>query len=269
MRIGQCEQAIAKYKESNLIRDNRDNFYRTAICYCYLGNTNSAVSSFREALQRGFYYSFDGQSLETDTYLKCLQEHPDFQLFVHWLDSNRRGFMRNFNPELQQAFLERRDIDQNIRQKRFGDTTDEMFAETLSSMRFIDSINMLYLDSMLDVYQRWIGYDLIGTEGDNAAWTIAQHADDYVTFQEKCYQYLLEAFDNYNTHPNNVAYLYDRIQVNKNLQQKYGTQVRVIEGKIIFINLDDEEYVEIYRHCFGLPPLSFYKKSLEEIYLKE
>jgi pentatricopeptide repeat protein len=249
--IGRYEKAIEKYKQRNEIKDNRNNFYSIAICYCKLNEIDSAAYYFKELLKRGFCYH-ENQTLKEDQYLLCLQKHPDYETFHSLASLNYKQFTQEFNPELQKEFLRRRELDQ-----------------APDDMDNIRSSNMLYLDSILNVYRKWPGYSILGREGDNAAWLIAQHADNFIDFQEKCYQYLLKAIEEYNTNPNNVAYLYDRIQINKGLQQKYGTQMRVIDDKVIFINLEDEKNVDKYRTCFNLPPLSFYKEALEKRYLKE
>ena len=132
-----------------------------------------------------------------------------------------------------------------------------------------DSLLQVFLDSVITRYGCWPGYHLVGEEGDRAAWFIVQHADRNIAFQEKCLPLLAEAFKQENTNPHNVAYLYDRIMINKGLKQRYATQMRIMEGKVVFINLEDESRVDYYRKCFDLPPLTFYKKELEERYTKK
>lgn len=117
----------------------------------------------------------------------------------------------------------------------------------LTESRKNDSLQVIFLDSIINRYGFWPGLDMVGWEGDEAAWLIAQHADDFVEFQEKCFALLLKSDQLENTNPHNVAYLYDRIQINKGGKQRYGTQMRVVDNKVIFINLEDERNVEYYR----------------------
>jgi pentatricopeptide repeat protein len=244
LRSKNYKEAIEKYKQHNSIKENRNDLYLIAVCYCNLNETDSAAYYFNELLKNGFCYRRD-HTLSNDENLPCLNEHSDYEKF-NYLDSlNYEEFTKEFNAEVSEEFLKRREIDQAV---------------TVVSIDSVRELNMFYLDSILKVYKKWPGYSIIGKEGDNAAWLIAQHADRFIDFQEKCYQYLLEAMEESNTNPNNIAYLYDRIQINKGLQQKYGTQIRIIEGEIIFINLESEENIDKYRAYFNLSPLSFYKR---------
>lgn len=71
----------------------------------------------------------------------------------------------------------------------------------------------------------WPGYDLVGEDGEDAAWTIAQHSDLDPEFQQ-CALALLEiAVDEEQGSPGNLAYLSDRVAVAAGEPQRYGTQV--------------------------------------------
>lgn len=71
----------------------------------------------------------------------------------------------------------------------------------------------------------WPGFDLVGEDGEDAAWTIAQHADLDLELQ-KCALALLEiAVAEQQGSPGNVAYLSDRVAAAEGAPQLYGTQV--------------------------------------------
>ncbi len=270
LKTGNYIEAIKKYQSSNYIRENRDNLYRISICYCQLKNIDSAGYYFKMALRKGYYHPYTNLKLENDSALLCLKDHRDYNLFIISDSINQQNSFRNYNENLNRLFLERRERDQWVRSQSFVDSLrKENKLHEMSKIVFsTDSINMCFLDSIIDSHKQWTGYGLIGSNGDNAAWLIAQHADRFIDFQEKCYEYLLESYQNYNTNPNNVAYLYDRIMINKGLKQKYGTQMRIIDEKVEFINLEDFENVDKYRSCFILPPLSTYKEILEKRFVK-
>ncbi len=71
----------------------------------------------------------------------------------------------------------------------------------------------------------WPGFDLVGDDGEDAAWTIAQHSDLDPDFQ-RCALALLEiAVADGQGSPGNLAYLSDRVAVAAGEPQTYGTQV--------------------------------------------
>jgi hypothetical protein len=65
---------------------------------------------------------------------------------------------------------------------------------------------------------------LVGDDGANAAWLIAQHADLDVAFQRHCLALLERAAASVPSLRPHVAYLYDRVAVNEGRPQRYGTQ---------------------------------------------
>jgi len=69
----------------------------------------------------------------------------------------------------------------------------------------------------------WPAISKVGKEASCAAWLIAQHADHDVKFQENCLN-LMKNLPEGEIQKKQIAYLIDRILVNKNKKQEYGTQ---------------------------------------------
>lgn len=72
----------------------------------------------------------------------------------------------------------------------------------------------------------WPTISKFGTKASRGAWLLVQHADHDVAFQERCLEFMQEAY-NTNPHdvaPQNIAYLIDRVRVNKRQKQLFGTQ---------------------------------------------
>lgn len=70
----------------------------------------------------------------------------------------------------------------------------------------------------------WPGISLVGEEGADAAWLVAQHADDDVSFQRQCLALLEQAYRRGDVPGRHLAYLTDRVRVNERRPQVYGTQ---------------------------------------------
>ncbi len=67
--------------------------------------------------------------------------------------------------------------------------------------------------------------------------------------------------------PQDLADLTDRVLVGQQKRQVYGTQFRVVDGKLKPQPIEDEEHVDDRRKEVGLPPLKAYLKLAEEAFL--
>ena len=64
----------------------------------------------------------------------------------------------------------------------------------------------------------WPSADIVGENGEMAAWLIVQHADNNIKFQEKCLQ-LINDLSKTKKRKGHSAYLADRVLVNKKQKQ--------------------------------------------------
>jgi hypothetical protein len=112
----------------------------------------------------------------------------------------------------------------------------------------------------------WPGFDLVGEDGEDAAWAIAQHADHDAEFQ-RCALALLEvAVANGQGSPGNFAYLGDRVAVASGELQRYGTQVRCGQrGPKPSTPLEDPRRIDEWRAEADLPPYEEYVEEMAAI----
>lgn len=111
----------------------------------------------------------------------------------------------------------------------------------------------------------WPTIDLVGRDGASAAWLIAQHADFDVALQERALELMREALDDDQVDPVDVAYLEDRVAVNRGRPQTYGTQIRCMDGRPQPATpIRGEAGVDARRKEVGLDPLEDYYAELEE-----
>jgi hypothetical protein len=109
----------------------------------------------------------------------------------------------------------------------------------------------------------WPGFDLVGRDGEDAAWAIAQHADHDVDFQRCALVLLEEAVARGQGSPGNAAYLGDRVAVSAGEPQRYGTQVGCgPQGPEPATPLVDPDRVDEWRARADLPP---YQDYLDEM----
>lgn len=112
----------------------------------------------------------------------------------------------------------------------------------------------------------WPGISLVGEDGEDAAWAIAQHSDLEPAFQAEALVLLRAAVAADDASPGNLAYLEDRVAVGAGSPQLYGTQVACGEsGPEPSTPIRDEATVDERRTAAGLAPLSDYLAEMAEI----
>ena len=112
----------------------------------------------------------------------------------------------------------------------------------------------------------WPTFDLVGEDGEDAAWAIAQHSDLQPQVQVRALELLEEAVDRGQASPGNLAYLTDRVAVAAGKQQTYGTQVGCgPDGPEPATPIKDADDVEARRAAADLEPLADYLEEMAAI----
>jgi len=106
----------------------------------------------------------------------------------------------------------------------------------------------------------WLSSDIVGKDGECYAWLIVQHSDFNVIFQEKCLK-LIKKLPFTKERRGHIAYLTDRILVNKGKKQIYGTQFR--EDGVCPIK--NKKELEKRRKMMGLGSFKKYHKLMKKI----
>src|SRR5690554_4548472 len=105
----------------------------------------------------------------------------------------------------------------------------------------------------------WPTIGLVGEDGEEAAWAIAQHSDLDPEFQRFALEQLRAAVEIGQASAGNLAYLDDRVATGADEPQTYGTQVRCgPDGPEPATPITDEAGLEQRRADAGLPPFSDY-----------
>jgi hypothetical protein len=153
------------------------------------------------------------------------------------------------DPELRQELLDMQEADQ-------GDRTGAPVEE------WDDDARTSRLAEIIDEHG-WPTRSLVGDDGATAAWLIAQHSDLDVEFQERALELLRQAVDDGEADPTELAYLEDRVALNRGRPQTYGTQIACVDGRAEPAELADPDRVEELREEVGLQPLEDYLAELE------
>lgn len=110
----------------------------------------------------------------------------------------------------------------------------------------------------------YLGFKQVGEENSTKFWLPIQHADNDVEFQKKMLAALKKEVKKNNAHKNEYALLEDRIAVNSNQKQRFGTQVTYnkAEQAIAKNGLIDSIHVEKLRSEYGLPSFKEYYNQM-------
>lgn len=160
------------------------------------------------------------------------------------------------NMELKKQLLAMKDADQ------LGARPPGIEFSSVEEWRnFKDSVfrtHQVVIESIYNEYG-YPGYDLVETEGEQAFWLMAQHADFDVDFQDAILSALKAEVDKGNANPRHLGLLTDRIRLNRGLEQIYGTQVTYNDlGQAIPKPLEDSASVNFRRKKLGFEPLEEY-----------
>ena len=165
---------------------------------------------------------------------------------------------RVFQPELAKQLQAMAELDQvaaYIPQGNYKEWTKEKWN------RFKDSIFTTHermVKNMFTTYG-YLGFDLVGEEGESNFWVMVQHCDHDPVFQKNVLEALAKEVQKKNAKPSHLALLTDRVNINTGKNQIYGTQMNYREnGQAYAFNLQDSLTVDQRRAALNMEPLKEY-----------
>ncbi len=112
----------------------------------------------------------------------------------------------------------------------------------------------------------WPTRSKVGAEASQMAWLLVQHADCDLQFQKYCLD-LINDQPSGEVTPADIAFLYDRVEVNEGRPQKYGTQFFIDKnGELSPRPISDEGNLHLLRKQMGLPDFDEYKRLMKDRY---
>lgn len=160
--------------------------------------------------------------------------------------------------ELVDLFAE----DQRVRAELAADGA--LFRGYNATMRAVHEANAARLEAIMRAHG-WPGLHLVGREGAEAAFRIAQHAIAMPQFQRRCLKLLQIAVARGDADARHAAYLDDRIAFNERRPQKYGTQFDWGEnGEMAPWRVDDPKAVERRRQALGMTPFAEHVEKVRD-----
>jgi hypothetical protein len=169
------------------------------------------------------------------------------------------------NPQLRKELLAMEVTDQKVRTDWINAMSSHAMDSTIvMRMDSIDRANTKRVKEIIKEHG-WPGMHIVGKDGAEAAFLIVQHSPDTL-FQKSCLPLVQEAFKAGEASGNDVALLTDRVYVREGKRQVYGSQAKIIDGKLVIDPIEDEANVDKRRAELGLPPMAEYITMLEEMY---
>lgn len=148
-----------------------------------------------------------------------------------------------------------------LRKLQNGEAVSTAFNENEISKKMIqvDSSNYHELKKILEQFG-FPGYDLVGKDGSGSFWLLIQHQDEHPDFQIFVLDLMEKEVKNENASKANFAYLTDRVKVNTQQEQVYGTQMELNEDETSYQpkKCIDTQNLNQRRLEMGLPPIEEY-----------
>jgi len=114
--------------------------------------------------------------------------------------------------------------------------------------------------------QGWPRKSTWGEGPAQAAWMILQHSPD-TEFQAEMLPMLAGLLPEKECSASGYALLYDRVQLRHGRPQRFGSQVRKVDGRWEPVPpLQEPERLDALRSEMGLPPMADYLKQIEKMY---
>lgn len=160
------------------------------------------------------------------------------------------------NKKLEKEILQMAQIDQKIR---------KVYVKDSSLSKQVEKIDTSNLKKMKKIVKEfgWPTISLVGKKASHLAWLLIQHADKDVDFQEHCLELIIRAGGNNDVSKANIAFLTDRVLVNRGKPQIYGTQFYEDRtGKILPRIISNAETLDERRKEIGLESFKAYQKKL-------
>jgi hypothetical protein len=158
------------------------------------------------------------------------------------------------DDELRAELLRRTEKDQAARR-----------ADDMSAAIAADAENLPWLRQVIAEHG-WPGKTLVGQDGADAAWLLAQHADADPGFQRRCLDLLTTAVAAGEARRRHLGYLTDRVLLAEGQQQEYGTQMTARGGRWAPRRLRDPDTVDERRAQMDLGPLAEYLERVTKAY---
>ena len=196
--------------------------YSAARSWAMAGMPDSAFYNLERIAKKGAYADYDKITKDSD--LVSLHSDQRWNMILKFINGNKNN--TSLYIELENMVIE----DQKWRHlmtESKNSAKDSIPHDTINQhMILTDSLNYYKLR---DIFAKY-GYpnkDLVGDKGSGNFWLLVQHQDRRPAFQDSVLKAMKVEVDRDKASPSNYAYLVDRVCINSNKEQVYGTQMQL------------------------------------------
>ena len=245
--------------------------YNAACSASLAKQTDKAFDFLGQAIDRG--YSNLGH-LKADTDLVSLYSDSRWKEIIDKIEKKQADEMAKIKyPKIVKILDSMEVIDQKFRNKStelmnkgFKRDSPEMQQNFKNGVE-ADSLNMIVLKKLFKEYG-FLGIEEVGEQGSSNFWLMMQHCDTDPKFQEEVLAEMKKHIERKNANPSNYAYLIDRVNVNTNKPQIYGTQMKLNHDQTSYEPkpVIDPENLNKRRAEVGLGTIEEYIETMNSYY---
>lgn len=216
------------------------------------------------------------EKLINDTNLNSLHIYDKWQALLLLVNENKLK-KEKIEANLNQSLIKLLDSlafeDQKWRQYSTKYKNKEISEDTISyaeiwqNVRLTDSLNYYYVRNIFNQFG-FPNYDLVGENGSSNFWLLVQHQDSHPLFQDSILTKMKIEVDAGKASNINYAYLFDRVKINTNQLQMYGTQLKLNSDSTTYepISVFEPENLNERRKSIGLPTIEEYIEFANNLY---
>lgn len=203
--------------------------YNAARAWAKAGIPDSAFLNLERIAIKINFSDYD--QLISDSDLTSLHSDKRWTSLLKLVEDNKIK-SEGSNPSLSHILDSLVNVDQKWRSYSRKYDNKELVDDTISKATIIrnfvmtDSFNYFKVKEIFEKYG-FPNYDLVGEEGAKNFWLLVQHQDRHPSFQDSVLTLMKIEVDRGKARKEDYAYLVDRVKVNTNQSQVYGTQMQL------------------------------------------
>ena len=280
LKADSCYNA-KKFNEAALLFNNAfkemgkksllDDRYNAACCWALSNRSDSAFNHLKLLLKN---YNFsDYKGIISDKDLISLHTDKRWNNLVKTIQTNFIKVESKLNHRLMRIIDSMKVEDQKWRglvvrlSNKEIDSASYSKASIYKNLNNTDSLNYFICKKIFDKYG-FPNYENVGKASSDNFWLLVQHQDKHSLFQMCVLKKMKIEVKKGLANGINYAYLIDRVKVNTNQLQIYGTQMVLNKDSTSYIPkpVVDEIKLNERRKSIGLNPIEEYIKSMNARY---
>jgi len=167
------------------------------------------------------------------------------------------------NTVLQTELLAMQQAMIKLQQKKNSYANGKLPVVLIDEIASVNKKNSLRLLEIIK-QQGWPTINLVGIKGRDAAFVILQQAEP--TIQERLLPTLKNEFVQGQLSGQKLAAFIDIMLIKSGKKQRYGTQLAIVNGQIVFNDIADKKSIDQRRQEMNMLPMAQYEMLLKKMY---